>query len=154
MAIVHSDYLDDFSTSAGTSLAKIRDGDGKVWLQGTYTNDGVDNTPMQVIMCATGYSFIDLADGTDYIYVGVPDKANTSGATGKIQIGGHIAAMIVESKVYTAGHAVKCFDGTAVTTSAAYDGNAGEFAAVITTGTAAAAVTDAILNPEAILETT
>ncbi len=152
--IVTSDYLDDFSTSAGTGMVKRRDGDGRTWLWGTYTNDGVDKTPMQVIMAATGYSFIDVADGTDYVFVGIPDGTHTSGDAGWIQIGGHTASMVVESKVHTAGHAIKLYDGTVLTTSAAYDGNAGEFAVIITTQTAAAVTTDAMLNPEQILETT
>lgn len=151
--IVKSDYLEDFSTSSGTGMGKRVDGDGKVWVHGTYTNDGVDDTAMQVIMCTTGYSFIDLASGTDYIFVGVPDGTHTSGATGWIQIGGYCDDITVTSKVNTAGHAIKMASGAAVTTSAAYDGNASEFAVIITTGAAASTSTDCMLNPEVIVET-
>lgn len=151
--IVRSDYLDDFSTSAGTGFGKRYDGDGRVWVWGTYTNDGVDKTPMQVIMVETGYSFIDAATGTDYMFVGLPDGTFATGVAGWIQIGGYTASMVVESKVYEAGHAIKMHAGTVLTTSADFDGNAGEFAVVITTQTSAATTTDAMLNPEQILET-
>lgn len=154
MSIVTSDYLDDFSTSVGTGFLRRHDADGKVWVFGTYTNDGVDDTPMQVIVAATGYSFIDIADGTDYVYVGVPDGTHTSGATGWIQIGGYCDDIVVTSLVNAAGHALVLINGTVETTSAAYDGNAGEFAVIITTQTAASTATDCMLNPEQILETT
>jgi len=154
MNIVTGDYLADFSTAAGTGFLKRRDADGTVWLYGTYTAAGVDKTPMQVIMVATGYSFIAAADGTDYMFVGLPDGAHAITTKGWIQVGGYTASMVVESLVYEAGDAIKMYDGTIVTTSAAYDGNAAEFAVVITTQTAAAVTTDAMLNPEQILETT
>lgn len=151
MAIVTSDYLDDFETSAGTGFLRREDGDGKTWLYGTYTNNGVDKTPMQVIVASTGYSFIDAAAGADYGFVGVPDGAHTSGATGWIQIGGYVISMICKSEIYTAGHAIILSGGTIECTSAAYDGNAGEFAVVVTTTAAASTSITAMLNPEEIL---
>jgi len=154
MAIVTSDYLEDFSTSAGTGFLRRHDADGTVWLFGTYTNDGVDKTPMQVIVAATGYSFIDAADGADYLFVGVPDGTHTSGATGWIQVGGYVISMICGSEVYTAGHAIVLSGGVIDCSSAAFDGNAGEFAVVVTTTAAAATSITAMLNPEQILETT
>ncbi len=151
MTMVHSDYLEDFNTSTGTGFLRREDGDGKTWLYGTYTNDGVDKTPMQVIVAKTGYSFIDVAAGADYGFVGVPDGTHTSGDAGWIQIGGYIISMICKSEIYTAGHAVILSGGVIECTSAAYDGNAGEFATVITTTSAASTSITAMLNPEEIL---
>jgi len=105
-----------FDNKIGTPLFSWFDADGKQWVKVTYTNDGVLNTPMIVKPSATGYTAIDLADNTQFCYLGVPDKAYTTGSEGRIQIGGPVDSMIVASSTFTANSGVRLHDGAVKTT--------------------------------------
>jgi hypothetical protein len=130
--------------------------DGKGYMYGKYTNDGVLNTPMKVKPSATGWAFTDLADDTNYFYVGVPEKAYATNVYGRIQVLGKVAAMVTNSLTATAGTGLNITDGAVANPSAytvtAWTGSKSvqEFAVVITSKAVASTAVNCWLLGERI----
>ncbi len=119
-----------------TSMAKTTDADGRGWLWVTYTNDGVKNTPMKIKPSTTGWCATDLADDTNYFYVGVPHDTFATNAIGRIQVEGPVISMITASLTATAGTGLNITNGAVANpnayTTTAWTGEAAqrEFACV------------------------
>lgn len=95
-----------------------------------------------------------LADNTENYYVGVPEKAYSSGDLAKLYVYGKVSDVVSASDTCTVGHAYHVYDGTIVCTDADYTGNAGEFAVAAETIAVAATTVDLFLTANFIVGTT
>jgi hypothetical protein len=135
------------------TFEKRWDADGTVWMQVQAGGTLVAKTPYFIIANEFGAITTAIANTTTYGYVGVAQAAAVITDIVWLQIGGFISDMICTSGNHTAGHGIKKYDATIVTSGADYSGAAGEFAVATEAGTTVTAI-DAMLIPERIIGTT
>lgn len=140
-------------TQQPASFAKTVDADGKVWVEAVAHGTLVANTPYWIIINEYGPVSVALSDLAVYAYIGVPDKAYTSGDVAKFQIGGRVEALITPSLSVAVGHSLTINTGAVADGGADYTGAVGEFAACITASTTST-TQDVMLIPERFLSIT
>ena len=120
-------FLKETSTQL-TTFERRYDQDGKVWIQAVAHANLTALTGYMIIVNEFGNVTAAQADVEDYIYMGFPAAAVSSGAVAWLQIGGYVADIITPSLSIAVGHALSFSSGAIVDTNADYAGNPGEFA--------------------------
>jgi hypothetical protein len=123
---------------------------GKVWLNAQAHADLVAKTPYAIVANEYGPITGALPASGKYIFVGVPERAWTSGDIAKLQIGGYIEDMITASLSVSVGHGLTIASGAVADIGADFSGAAGEFFIVLTATTTSTTHTG-ILVPERII---
>lgn len=132
------------------SFEKSYDADGTVWLMAQAHDALVAKTPYGIVINEYGNITQALPAAGKYIYVGVPERAWTSGDIARLQIGGYIADMITAELSVSVGHGLTVNTAAVADIGADFSGAAGEFFCVLTETTTASAHTG-ILIPERII---
>jgi hypothetical protein len=122
------------------------DADGKAWMYAIAHTTLVANTPYLIKADEFG-PITGATTATHGGYIGVPDKAGTSGAKVRLQVGGRVTAMITPSLSISVGHACSIASSVVADTGADYIGAAAEFA-VCKTASTTSTTQDVILVPK------
>lgn len=130
------------------------DADGRVWIQAVAGAALTAHTPYLVTVDENGYlakAFTGTAAETGYI--GVPDKAVSSGDVAWLQIGGRKTNLVTPSLSVAVGHALELHDGAVADEGSDFNWEANEFAVCVTASTSATSQ-DVILVPKIHTTTT
>lgn len=123
------------------------DSDGKVWIYAVAHGDLTAKTPYVVI--ANEFGSVTLALGAARGYIGVSEKAVSSGDLAKMQIGGYITSMVTASLSVSVGHALQATSSAIADKGSDYTGGDREFA-ICTASSSSSTTQDAILVPDKI----
>jgi len=120
-----------FDGSSNPCFQRKEDADGKVWLWAKATTGATAKVPYMMYVEELAYVATPTADNTEEFYVGVPDKAVTSGSYDWFQIGGPCTDFVPTSLSVTAlsldmtvGYGIYLLNGDCASTGSDYAGMA------------------------------